>query len=165
MSHLKVALKKGDRLVIGNNVVVTVAKVTRGKVVLDTNAPPDIPVNRGDTYDSKIADGEHVPSVIRDNTTNVLPAQSLGDTFRKPVLKENEQTAMLRDHGAFHPGGIPHVVEAAQHLRTKLSNHIQPLVPDGSTNTIPLQSLGDKHRGRAKQDANATTADATERQR
>jgi len=48
---LVLSRKKGERIVIGDNIVVTVTDVRDGKVRLGVEAPREVPVHRKELYD------------------------------------------------------------------------------------------------------------------
>ena len=45
---LMIGRKEGERILIGDNIVIEVAKIRRGQVQLSINAPQDVPIRRLD---------------------------------------------------------------------------------------------------------------------
>ena len=48
---LLLSRKKGERIVIGDNIVVTVTDLRKGEVRLGIEAPREVPVHRKELYD------------------------------------------------------------------------------------------------------------------
>ena len=48
--------KKGDTIVIGDDIVITVTNIRDGKVKIGIDAPRELPVHRGEIYEA-IQDG------------------------------------------------------------------------------------------------------------
>ena len=58
---LVLSRKKGERIVIGDNIVVTVIDLRKGGVRLGIEAPREVPVHRKELHD-KINSPEEIPS-------------------------------------------------------------------------------------------------------
>ncbi|MGD9635884.1 MAG: carbon storage regulator [Pirellulales bacterium] len=53
--------KRREKIVIGDNIEVTVSKVGRGQVTLAVSAPANVPVDRGEVWLRKHAEMPSVP--------------------------------------------------------------------------------------------------------
>ena len=60
---LVLSRKKGERLVIRDNIVVTVVDLGNGKVRLGVEAPREVPVHRKELYDKINARGK-IPAAV-----------------------------------------------------------------------------------------------------
>lgn len=47
---LVLSRKVGEKLVVGENIVLTVVEIRGGKIKLGVDAPPDVPVNREEVF-------------------------------------------------------------------------------------------------------------------
>lgn len=47
---LQISRTEGERVFIGDNIIVKVVSNKRGRVILDFMAPPDVPIHREEIY-------------------------------------------------------------------------------------------------------------------
>ena len=97
MSNLILSRQVGQSFIIGSNdIEITIVDVHNGKVKLGIRAPSDMPVNRGEIYQSIVRDGHLVRSVVLQKTTSEIPKQCLSPEVagRRHPVHEDEQRAL-----------------------------------------------------------------------
>ena len=61
---LVLSRKLGEKIVIGDNICITVVDIDRGKIRLGIEAPRDVPIFRQELLPRKAGEGEPAPATI-----------------------------------------------------------------------------------------------------
>jgi len=71
---LVLSRKEGEQLVIGDNIVVTVSRISGNRVALGIDAPRDVRIVRGELERHDVSAGGQSPSAVPMDETNVAIA-------------------------------------------------------------------------------------------
>ncbi len=69
---LALTRKVGERLVIGNNIVITVISIKGDNIRLAMDAPKDIKIYRGEVYDAIVAENRQAAMVANSAALGML---------------------------------------------------------------------------------------------
>ena len=62
---LVLSRKLGEKIIIGNDIVVTVVKIDRNQIRIGIEAPQDVPVFREEILPARTLKGQHEPVTTR----------------------------------------------------------------------------------------------------
>ena len=93
---LVLSRKAGEKILIGNNITITVVEIRgkKGKVRIGIEAPAGVSVDREEVRTAKVRDG--VP--IGDGSTSEIPRAALHPEHRRPL--EKAEYAAMKDANA-----------------------------------------------------------------
>ncbi len=166
---LVLSRKLGEKIVIGDNIVVTVVKIDRNQIRIGIEAPHDVPVYREEIAPQRAAQAGHFrggrlesmsapepPRVLPDPTADLRCPRAVagsgiaaeGRAGPKPghrrVSTSRRARPLLHPHDVDHViGGTPNGIDHAQEAGNRRKPGVRPLAPIRGNTRIGRRNSGE----------------------